>query len=271
MMQAEAHYAQNFSSSNADENKPWANQEGIRWLDLMVRTDSRLPALEGVFEHWLERQSGQVSGETNRRLFLQQRLVLAPMARGYSNLRGRIETPLFALAAMVALVLLIACANSANLILARGASRQREIATRLSIGASRGRLIRQLLTESFLLVAIAAVSGVAAAYLSSSILVRAALGIAAGPSPIRAGLDWRVLAFSLAVSILAALLSSLMPAFRATEVALDAAMKSGGRGSIGRLAQQSPKGSGCRTDSSYLCAGGWPRPGFQAACAIWRA
>jgi predicted permease len=233
MMQAEARYQQNFSSNNADENKPWPNQEGIRWLDLMVRTYNRLPALEGVFEHWLERQAGQVTGETNRRLLLQQRLLLAPMSRGYSNQRGRIEAPLFALAGMVALVLLIACANSANLILARGASRQREMAARLSIGASRGRLIRQLLTESFLLVAIATVCGVAAAYLSSSLLVRAALGIGAGPSPIHAGLDWRVLGFSLAVSILAALLSSLMPAFRATEVSLDAALKSGGRGISG--------------------------------------
>jgi predicted permease len=230
MMQAAAHYAQNFSSSNADETKPWANQEGIRWLDLMVRTEANLPALEGVFQHWLDRQALQMHDETNRRLFFQQRLMLDPMARGYSNLRGRIAAPLYALAAMVALVLLIACANSANLILARGASRQREIGVRLSIGASRGRVIRQLLTESFLLVAIAAAAGVAAAYLASTLLVRAALGIGAGPSPITAGLDGRVLGFSLAVSILTALFSGLAPAFRATEIELDAVMKTGGRG-----------------------------------------
>jgi predicted permease len=230
MMQQAAQYRQNFSSNNADDDKPFPNQEGIRWLDLMVRTGRNLPALEGVFQQSLQRQAGQIGNETEHRLFLRQRLLLDPMARGYSNLRGRIGAPLYAVAGMVALVLLVACANSANLILSRGASRQREIAVRLSIGASRGRVIRQLLTETFLLVALASAAGVAAAYLTSNLLVRAALGIAAGPSPVTAGLDWRVLGFSLGVSIFAALLSCLAPAFRATEIELDAAMKSGIRG-----------------------------------------
>jgi predicted permease len=229
VMQAAAHYQQNFSSSNADEDKPWPNQEGIRWLDVIVRTRGNLPALQGVFQQWLEGHASQVNG-INRRLFLQQRLILDPLTRGYSNLRGQIEAPLYALAGMVALVLLIACANAANLMLSRGASRQREIAVRLSIGASRQRVIRQLLTESFFLVGIAATAGLTAAYLSSSLLVRAALGVSAGGSSIVARLDWRVLSFTLAASILTALLCGLTPAFRATEIELDAAAKFGARG-----------------------------------------
>ena len=230
MMQAAAHYQQNFSSSNAHEDKPWPNQEGIRWLDVMVRTPRNLPALQGVFQRWLDAHARQVNSGIDRQLFLRQRLILDPLAQGYSNVRGQIEAPLYALAAMVALVLLIACANSVNLILARGASRQREIAVRLSVGASRARVIRQLLTESFLLVAIAAAAGMMAANLGSTLLVRAALGISAGASPITASLDWRVFGFTLVASILTAVLCGVLPALRATEVELDAAAKFGARG-----------------------------------------
>jgi predicted permease len=229
MMQAAAHYQQNFSSSNADEDKPWPDQEGIRWLDLFVRTSGNLPALSGVFQHWLDRQAAQMGNASERRLFLQQRLVLDPIGGGYSNMRGQILRPLYVVAAMVALVLLIACANSANLMLARGAARQREIAVRLSIGATRGRVIRQLLTETSILVAVAAALGITVAQLGGNFLVRAALGVP-GSSPVTAALDWRVLAFSVAVSVLTIVLAGLTPALRTTEVDLDAAAKSGGRG-----------------------------------------
>ncbi len=234
MMQAAAHYQQNFSSSNADEDKPWPNQEGIRWLDVLVRTQRNLPTIQGVFQRWLEGHAGQMGSGIDRQLFLRQKLILDPLTQGYSNLRGQIEAPLYALAGMVALILLIACANSVNLILARGASRQREIAVRLSVGASRARVIRQLLTESVLLVAIAAAAGMTAAHLGSNLLVRAALGVSAGASPITASLDWRVLGFTLIVSILTALLCGLLPALRATEVELDAAAKFGARGVLAR-------------------------------------
>ena len=229
MMQAAARYQQNFSSSNSDQDKPWLNQEGIRWLDVMVRTRAQIPALQGIFRGWLESHANQVSVGADRQLFLRQRLIVDPLAQGYSNLRGQLQAPLYALAAMVALVWLIACANSANLILARGASRRREIAVRLSVGASRARVIRQLLTESCLLVAISAAAGMLAAHLGSGLLVRAALGISSGASPITAGLDGCVLGFTLLASVMTALLCGVLPALRATEVQLDAAAKLGAR------------------------------------------
>jgi ABC-type antimicrobial peptide transport system permease subunit len=101
---------------------------------------------------------------------------------------------------------------------------------RLSIGASRARVIRQLLTESLLLVAIAAAAGITAANPGSSLLVRAALGSSPSGSPITASLDWRVLGFTLAASILTGLLCGVVPALRATDVQLDAAKKLGTRG-----------------------------------------
>jgi len=240
MMQAAAHYQQNFSSSNADEDKPWPNQAGIRWLDLMVRRQNNLPALQGVFQQWLDGHASQAGIGIDRQLFLRQRLLLDPLMHGYSTLRGQIEAPLYALAGMVALVLLIACANSANLILSRGAARQREFAVRLSIGASRGRVIRQLLTESLLLVAIAATAGMTAADLGSSLLIRAALGASPSGSPITASLDWRVMGFTLAASILTELLCGVVPALRATDVHLGAAAKLGARG-ISAVSRSNPQ------------------------------
>jgi predicted permease len=230
MMQAATHYAKNFSSNNADDDKPWPNQEGIRWVDILARTGRDAAALDTVFRRYLAPQAEHIGDAETRRLFLAQRVVLEPVGRGFSNLRGRFAAPLYALQAMVALVLLIACANTANLMLARGSSRQREIAVRLSIGASRPRLIRQLLTESFLLVTLAAAAGLALAQIGSQLLVRSALGVTEGPAPFTTGIDARVLAFTLSLSIVTALLFGLAPALRATRVDLDASLKAGARG-----------------------------------------
>src|SRR5579863_9311634 len=117
--------------------------------------------------------------------------------------------------AMVALVLLIACANTANLLLARANRREREIAVRLALGAGRGRLIRQLLTESFLLAAIAAGAGLAFANGASELLVRTTLGTTTGPTPVSTSADLRVLGFTIGLSVLTTVLFGLAPAFRA--------------------------------------------------------
>ncbi len=135
--------------------------------------------------------------------------------------------------AMVAVVLLIACANIANLLLARSAARQREIAVRLSIGASRARLIRQLLTESTLVAALGGAAGIATAHWASAFLVRMALGRRTGAVPPAFALDLRVLGFAAALSIATGILFGLAPAFRTTRVQLSDALKAGSRSAFG--------------------------------------
>ncbi len=237
MMQADVHYAQNFSSQdNADPEKPWVPQEFVEWLDVIVRARPAPPvrdALNAVFEHSLDTLSKNFDA-SRRRYYLEQSLALQPFARGASNARQRFTSPLVAMMAMVALVLLIACANTANLLMARAEGRRREIAVRLSIGAGRGRLIQQLLTESLLLVSVAAGLGLLLAQWASDRLVRMAFGVAdVEGAPLWT--DGHVLAFTLALSIATGLLFGLAPAFRATKMELGAAMKAASQGGRGRF------------------------------------
>jgi predicted permease len=229
MMQSAARYSQNFSSNDADTDKPWPPQDGIRWLNLVVRAHSNAGVLDAVFQPLIAREADQISNAERRRIFLQRRLTVLPMARGLSNLREQFAGPLFALMAMVGVVLLIACANTANLLLARARRRQREIAVRLSIGAGRARLLRQLLTESFLLAAIASAAGLALANVASEFLVRRTLGVTSGPSPFPTSVDARVLGFTILLSVVTTLLFGLAPAFRATGLKLDPALRAASR------------------------------------------
>lgn len=223
-MQANVHYAQNYSDQDpADPEKPWIPQEHIQWLDVIVRVDRASTgavqsALNGAYVPSLDTPTDTTHNFVARSVFLQS------FARGSSDLRGRFASPLIAMMALVALVLLIACANTANLLMARAQARRREIAVRLSIGASRLRLIQQLLTESFLLVAIAAGLGLLLAQWINEQLVRMALG-ASGPPPLRTGVDARVLAFTIAISITTGLLFGLVPALHATKLDLGLAVK----------------------------------------------
>jgi len=231
VMQQAVRYSQNFSANDADTDKPWVDQEGIRWLNLMTRTKAHAAAVDTVFRQWIAQLAEQIGDPEMRRLVLRQRLSFDAVGQGFSGfLRRQFTGPLFALMAMVALVLLIACANTANLLLARANRRQREIAVRLALGAGRGRLIRQLLTESLLLASIATAAGLAFSNGASELLVRMALGTTAGPTPISTGADARVLGFTVALSVSTTLLFGLAPAFRATRVDLEGALRAGARG-----------------------------------------
>ena len=153
-------------------------------------------------------------------------LGILPASRGLDWLRRKFSQPLFVLMAMVGMVLLIACTNAAGLLLARAAARQREIAVRLSLGARRSRLIRQLLTESILLAAVAGGVGLLLARWSGPVLV-AWLSSGRSPVVIALHLDAKVLAFTVLVSALTGIVFGLAPAWRAKRVSLAPALKQG--------------------------------------------
>ncbi len=161
--------------------------------------------------------------------YLNLQLEADPAGNGLSSIRGRYEAPLILLLSIAGLVLLIACANLANLMLARASTREREIAVRLALGASRRRLIFQLLSESLLLAFSGAALGIALARVSSRFLVLF-INVPTDPIFLNISPDWRVLGFTTALAVLTCLLFGLTPALRATHIEPSAAMKAGGRG-----------------------------------------
>ncbi len=161
--------------------------------------------------------------------YLANKLVATTADTGISELRRQYERPLWLLLATTGLVLLIACANLANLLLARASVREREIAVRLAIGASRGRVVRQLLAESLLLAVLGAALGAILAQALSRGLV-AFLSTPNNPIFVGLGVDGRVLGFTAALAVTTCLLFGLVPAVRATRLAPVAAMRGGGRG-----------------------------------------
>jgi predicted permease len=234
MMQADVRYRQNFSAENADMLKPWIPQDGLRWLELLTRADRadgpEAAAINAVYRADLLKRADAIPDPAERKLALDRSLTLQSFAHGSSGLRTQFRGPLFALMAMVGLLLLIACANTANLLLARATHRQREMAVRLSIGASRARVITQLLVESLLLAGLAAIVGLALAPLASELLVRMTIGVDSGPLPFSVGVDRQVLLFTAAVALVTGLLFGFAPAWRATDLTLSDALKAGGRG-----------------------------------------
>jgi putative ABC transport system permease protein len=162
--------------------------------------------------------------------YLQFKMGAYPGGTGVSSLRRRYESPLWLLLATTGLVLLIACANLANLMLARATTRERELAVRLAIGASRGRIVRQLLAESLLIAVVGAAAGALLAQWLSRFLVDF-LTTDNNRIFVALSLDWRIFAFTAALAIGTCLLFGLAPAVRATRTAPGAAMKAGSRGS----------------------------------------
>ncbi len=152
---------------------------------------------------------------------------LMPAARGYSSTRNRLEKPLLIVMVVVGLVLLIACANVANLMLARGAARQREIAVRLAVGASRGRLTAQLLTESLTLAVLGGIAGLAVSYAGVQALLEYLPQMGSAKATLAVTPDWRLFSFTAAVSLLTGVLFGLVPALQSTRPSLTLALKEG--------------------------------------------
>jgi putative ABC transport system permease protein len=205
------------------------------WLTIMGRLETgwtvqrataELATLSpGIFQTTLPKSYPR----ENIKDYLRFRLAAYPAATGFSWLRNNYQDPLWLLLATAGLVLLIACANLANLMLARATAREREIAVRMALGAPRGRIIRQLLGESLLLAGLGAGVGLLLAGALSRFLV-SFLSTEDNPLFLDLHPDWRVLGFTIGIGVLTCLLFGLAPALRATRVGPAEAMKAGGRG-----------------------------------------
>ena len=171
-------------------------------------------------------------GEAGQKEFLRRPLSLASGANGWTELRSEFSNPLAILMILVGVVLLIACANMANLLLARASARHREISVRLAVGADRSRVVRQLLTECLLLSVLGAIVGLLFARWSTRLLFgflaskREGSGLGFGQTPaFDLHPDWRVMLFTLLAAIVSGILFGLMPALRATRIGISASLK----------------------------------------------
>jgi predicted permease len=205
----------------------------FHWLNLFARlkpgttVQRAQAATEMVYRSILTEElarMGSMRTDKDRDEFLNHRAQLKPAAHGINALGDQFGKPLRVMMAMVGLVLLIACANVANLMLARAAGRQREIAIRLAIGASRASLLKQLLVEGLMVSVAGGALGLLVAHLSLTGLLRLLPEDAAGPW-LSAQLSWPLLGFTGALSVASGLLFALLPALQATRPNLAATLK----------------------------------------------
>jgi predicted permease len=242
-LQGPLRYENNSSSYNiADRSRPWIGEDRIAWLNLIARIPSEeLPRAKSLLDtanrQGLTELASTFDDPTARRDMLAHRLALEPFARGFSGLRAQYSDALLALAAMVAVVLLVTCANIANLMLARAAGRVRDVSIRLSLGATTGRLIRQCLTESLLLAIAGGAAGLFAGRWASAFLARQVVGTSRVLPPVFSP-DARLILFAVSLTILTAILFGLAPAIRATRIGGTVSIGSNQRLAIGETSMR---------------------------------
>ncbi len=214
------------------------SDQNFYWIEMMGRLRPGVSmaeaqtALAPRFHRWVE-ATATTDGERAKL----PALVLNPGAAGLGGLRREYSKPLYVLLAMVGLILAITCANIGNLLLARAAARRREIAVRLSLGAGRFRVVRQLLTESVMLASMGGACGIVFAIWGVQALT-ILFGKGQENFTLRAELNWNVLAVTAALSVVCGLLFGLAPALQATRADVLPALKNGNGGGPRRRTQQ---------------------------------
>ncbi|HXB26100.1 MAG TPA: ABC transporter permease [Gemmatimonadaceae bacterium] len=213
----------------------WLKDRTISWLLVMgrlapgvalaqARTEIQALAKTSLLDNATAADRGGIE-----RSFGQHGVPVESGAMGFSYYRSAYAQALLTLMVAVGLVLLVVCANIANLLLARAAGRSREISVRIALGAGRGRLLQQLLTESVILAVAGSALGLLAALTGSAALLR----VVGGGLSLAVHIDGRVLAFTVALSLLTAILFGLIPALRATGLDVASALRTQGRGIAG--------------------------------------
>ncbi len=212
----------------------WAERDNDEFQSLFIigRLQNGVSAAQATaavnvfFQQALQARAGSTPSAQTLKDMANARIELTPVNRGLSSLREQFSKSLKVLMGVVALVLLIASANVANLLLAHGTARTKEFALRIAVGAGRLRLVRQLFTESALLVSLGAIAGLAFAWWGTRLLLMMASD---GPEalPLYVAPSWRLLAFTIGVSALCAFVFGIAPALRATRIEPNSSLKAG--------------------------------------------
>jgi predicted permease len=211
------------------------------WIHLLVRLQPDVP--EARTQSALNLSFRQTAMDTLPKAKNLDRLGLQLVQgdRGVDDLRGQFADPSYLLLALAGLVLLLACVNLANLLLARGAGRQREMSTRLALGAGKAQILRQVLTESLLLSSLGGMAGLGLGFLVRN-AIPGLLGNSWSGSVIKVVFDWQVCVFAAAISLAAGLLFGMIPAWQAMHINVNRSLKRTGNTTVGRNTRWLGKG-----------------------------
>ena len=240
-LQRQLGYRANTASyGRLDSTQTWLTQDRIAWVNLVARVPSShlagvVARLQAANHQGVSELAAQQTDPDDRTAMLAHTLSVTPLAHGFSGLRNRYSDALFALTGLVVLVLLVTCANVANLLLARGAAHARDVSLRLSLGASTGRLVQQRLIESLTLAIIGGTAGVVVGTWASRLLAREVIGRSGDSLPVVFTPDSRVVIFATMVTLGTALLFGLAPALRTIAMGRRVSLSTTQRIAVGQM------------------------------------